>query len=80
MFSYDRHSFFGVCTNPFLLNCSRWQFQIDLAMILQEGDRRHGRERGARELENNGKVGRSEIEVGGGGGTSENELEWDFCS
>lgn len=28
--------------------------------------------------ENNGKVGRSEI--GGGGGTSENELEWDFCS
>lgn len=29
--------------------------------------------------ENNGKVGRSEIGVGGGG-TSENELEWDFCS
>lgn len=70
VFSYDWHSFFGMCTNPFLLNCSRWQFQIDLAAMLQEGGSRHWRQRGGRDLENNGKVGRR----------TENEPEWDFCS
>lgn len=62
--------FFGMCANPFLLNCSRWQFQIDLAMILREGGSRHWREMGGRDLENNRVVGHR----------TENELEWDFCS
>lgn len=41
---------------------------MDLAMILREGGSRHGRERGERDLENNGEVGRR----------AENEPEWDF--
>lgn len=68
---------FGMCTNPFLLNCSQWQFQIDLAMILWEGDRRQGWERGERPREQ--WTGRT-AEWNSGGKKSENEPEWDFCS
>lgn len=42
---------FKMCTNPFLLNCSQWQFQIDLAMILREGDKKQEWERRERPRE-----------------------------
>lgn len=42
---------FKMCTNPFLLNCSQWQFQIDLAMILWEGDKKQEWERRERPRE-----------------------------
>ena len=64
---------FKMCTNPFLVNCSQRQLQIDLAMI-QYCERRDG-VRDERHIENNKTAGRGRERQG----RASNEAEWDVC-